>query len=89
MTTFQCSRCGQWVGSLQVHEVGNGCYPPSYTTINATNTIPPLPILPAPIEQGSVAVLCPVCAGTGNYKQPKQREAHPCHGCDGKGWVKL
>jgi DnaJ-class molecular chaperone len=27
------------------------------------------------------AVLCPVCAGSGKYKEQQ------CHGCHGRGWV--
>jgi len=29
------------------------------------------------------AVICPVCEGSGKYKDKK------CHGCDGKGWVSV
>lgn len=29
------------------------------------------------------AVKCPVCDGSGKYKEKE------CHGCDGKGWVEV
>ena len=29
------------------------------------------------------ATKCPVCEGTGKYKEKE------CHGCDGKGWVSV
>lgn len=29
------------------------------------------------------AEVCPVCQGSGKYKEEK------CHGCDGRGWVKV
>lgn len=32
------------------------------------------------------ASLCPVCHGTGKYP-PAQ--GNTCHGCEGRGWVKL
>ena len=41
-----------------------------------------------------VAVLCPVCNGSGAYNRPPgqgKTNANPqigvCHGCGGKGWV--
>lgn len=32
---------------------------------------------------GEHAEICPVCSGSGKYKNMK------CHGCDGRGWVKV
>ena len=38
---------------------------------------------------------CPLCNGTGETEDQKPThisgivKSHPCHGCDGKGWVEV
>jgi len=34
------------------------------------------------------AVLCPVCNGTGKYKE-RDYHVQDCHGCEGFGWVEV
>ncbi len=42
------------------------------------------------------AVLCPICMGTGKYKESNSSSWTTiityygiCHGCDGRGWVEI
>ena len=42
----------------------------------------------------SKAVTCPVCNGTGKYKETYNYSLcvyaeHTCYGCNGKGWVEV
>jgi hypothetical protein len=71
----QCWRCGQWVGSHQVHEIGMGCNPPSgpFRPFPAPwddprpygPLTPPLPVLPTAPPAQPTAHRCPLCLGTG------------------------
>lgn len=33
------------------------------------------------------AQICPVCCGSGKYKDKLEDKRRKCHGCDGKGWI--
>lgn len=38
------------------------------------------------------AVICPVCCGSGKYKEQPSTTApveKQCHGCSGRGWVEI
>ena len=83
MGGYTCFLCGLWIQTGRSHYcsgegggVGTGAggsYPYIFPSYYP----------PYPIYQPNKAQICPVCKGKGKYLTKK------CHGCLGKGWVKV